>query len=152
VRWHTGAADELAVARSGPGRTPAAVLDIMRRHGATHTSAQIADMLNAAGLKTGKGKPFTVGGVARIRDAYKIWAPRSVGIGDGEVSVKIAAAQLGIPADAVYNWLRHGQVPARQGPSGRWCIPWDPQTQDVYRQKVANSFRLNPTRPAADLS
>ena len=58
--------------------------------------------------------------------------------------VKQAAAGLGIQADAVYNWLRHGQAPARLGSSGRWCIPWDPATQEIYRQKVANSVRLNP--------
>jgi hypothetical protein len=38
----------------------------------TRTSAELADMLNADGLTTGKGKPFTAGGVARVRDAYKI--------------------------------------------------------------------------------
>ncbi|GIF00412.1 helix-turn-helix domain-containing protein [Paractinoplanes rishiriensis] len=59
-------------------------------------------------------------------------------------SVKQAAAELGIPADAVYNWLRHGQVPARRGPSGRWCIPWDPATREIYQEKVARSFRLKP--------
>jgi predicted DNA-binding transcriptional regulator AlpA len=42
---------------------------------------------------------------------------------DGEISVKQAAQILGIPADAIYNWLRHGQVPARTR-AGRWCIPW----------------------------
>jgi hypothetical protein len=40
------------------------------------------------------------------------------------------------------------QVPARRGPSGRWCIPWDPATQEIYRQKVSGSFRLKPV-PAA---
>lgn len=32
VRWHTGATDELAVARPGPGRTPTAALEVIRRH------------------------------------------------------------------------------------------------------------------------
>jgi predicted site-specific integrase-resolvase len=68
---------------------------------------------------------------------------------DDEVSVKPAAAELGVPADAVYNWLAHGQVPARRGPSGRWCIPWDPATQEIYRQKAAKSFRLKPRPPQA---
>jgi hypothetical protein len=39
VWWHTGATDELAVARPGPGRTPTAALELIRQHGATHTSA-----------------------------------------------------------------------------------------------------------------
>jgi hypothetical protein len=147
VRWHTGATDELTIARPGPGRTPVAALDLIRRHGATHTSTEIAELLSTAGLTTGKGKPFTASAVARVRDAYKIFGPRTVAVRDGEISVKQAAAALGIPADAVYNWLRHGQVPARRGPSGRWCIPWDSATQEIYRRKVANSFRLKPTLP-----
>lgn len=148
VRWHTGATDELSIARPGPGRTPNAAVELMRRHGPTHTSAQLAELLNAAGLTSGKGKPYTAANVASLRHVYKIYGPRTVAVGDGEVSVKQAAAELGIPADAVYNWLRLGQVPARRGPSGRWCIPWDPATQEIYRQKVAGSFRLTPTLPA----
>jgi hypothetical protein len=124
---------------------------MIRQHGATYTSVELADMLNTAGLTTGKGKPFTAGGVARVRDAYKIFGPRTVAVQDGEVSVKQAAAELGIPADAVYHWLRLGQVPARRGPSGRWCIPWDAATREIYRQKVAGSFRLNPVLPTQPL-
>lgn len=151
MRWHTGATDELAVARPGPGRTPDAALEVIRQHGATHTSAELAAMLNAEGLTTGKGKPFTAGDVTRVRDAYKIFGPRTVAVQAGEVSVKQAAAELGIPADAVYNWLRLGQVPARRRPSGRSCIPWDPATQEIYQQKVDNSIRLKQiTRRSAD--
>jgi hypothetical protein len=150
VRWHTGATDELTVARPGPGRTPAAALELVQHHGASYTSQQIAAMLNAAGLTTGKGKPFTAGGVARVRDAHKIFGPRTVAVQTGEVSVKHAAAELGIPADAVDNWLRLGQAPARRGPAGRWCIPWDAVTQEIYRQKVANSVRLKPNPPTPD--
>ncbi|MEV6523143.1 recombinase family protein [Longispora sp. NPDC051575] len=146
VRWHTGATDEITVARRGPGRTPVAVVNMVRELGATLTSRQLAEQLNAAGLVTGKGKSFTATNVAQVRDAYKIWAPRTLAIADGEISVRHAAELLGIPADAVYNWLRLGQVPARQGPSGRWCIPWDNHTQQIYRDKVANSFRLKPTQ------
>jgi hypothetical protein len=147
VRWHTCATDMLTIPRPGPGRTSQAALELMRRHGATHTSAQLADLLNAAGLTTGKGKPFTAANMASLRHVHKVPGPRTVAVHDGEVSVKQAAAELGIPADAVYNWLRLGQVPARRGASGRWCIPWDPATQEIYRQKVAMSFRLKPTPP-----
>ncbi|MET8092642.1 hypothetical protein [Micromonospora sp. NPDC005220] len=124
-------------------------MELMRRHGATHTSAQLAQILNAAGLTSGKGKPRSAANVASLRHVYKIYGPRTVAVDDGEVSVKQAAAELGIPADAVYNWLRLGQVPARRGPSRRWCIPWDPATQEVYRQKIANSFRLQPRPPTS---
>jgi DNA invertase Pin-like site-specific DNA recombinase len=147
IRWHTGATDEITLDRAGPGRTPQAALDRIRAHGATKTSTVLAAELNAAGLRTGKGHPFTAAAVARIRDTYTIRAPRTVPLHDGEISVQRAAAELGITADAITNWLRNGQAPARKGASGRWCIPWDPATQALYRQKVAESFRLKPTQP-----
>ncbi len=124
----------------------------MRRHGAIDTSAQLADPLNAAGLSTGKGKPFTAANMASLRHVYQIPGPRTVAVYEGEVSVKQAATELDIPAHAIYNWLRLGQVPARRGPSGRWCIPWDPATQEIYRQKVANSFRLQPRPPTSPIA
>ena len=65
---------------------------------------------------------------------------------DGESSVKQAAQIFGIPADAIYNWLRLGQVPANTR-TARWRIPWDTKSQEVYRQTVADSFRLKPKPP-----
>jgi DNA invertase Pin-like site-specific DNA recombinase len=150
IRWHTGAADELVVERRGPGRTPPQALAIVREHGATHSNVQIAKMLNDAGLRTGKNLRFTPRHVAGVRGIYKIFTPRTVAVHDGEISVKEAAQRLGIAADAIYNWLRLGHVPASTR-AGRWCIPWDAQTQEIYRQKVASSFRLKPTPPATSV-
>jgi hypothetical protein len=138
------------VERRGPGRTPPQALAIVREHGATHSNVQIAKMLNDAGLRTGKNLRFTPRHVAGVRGIYKIFTPRTVAVQDGEISVKQAAQRLGIPADAIYNWLRLGQVPASTR-AGRWCIPWDAQTQEIYRQKIASSFRLKPTHPAASV-
>jgi hypothetical protein len=151
VRWHTGASDELAVERRGPGRTPPEALAMVRQHGATHSNVQIAKMLNDVGLRTGKNLRFTPRHVAAVRGIYQIFTPRTMAVEDGEISVKQAAQMLGIPADAVYNWLRLGQVPANSR-AGRWCIPWDVETQEIYRQKVANSQRLTPTTGGLDRS
>jgi hypothetical protein len=142
VRWHTGATDEVTVNRKGPGRTPATALEIIRRHGATRTSEQLATQLNTAGLTTGKGRPWDTAAVARVRDTYGIPAPRTAAVREGEVSIAQAAAQLGVAPKAVGNWIRKGQLPARRGAAGRWCIPWDEATQELYRQQVANSFRV----------
>jgi hypothetical protein len=61
-----------------------------------------------------------------LRGIYQIFTPRTMAVQGGEISVKHAAQTLGIPADAIYNWLRLGQVPANTR-AGRWCIPWDPR-------------------------
>jgi hypothetical protein len=146
VFWHTGATDELTALRHGPGRTPAGALELVRRYGATRTSEQLAERLNAAGLLTGKGKPFAAG-VAPERDAYKIWAPRTGAIQDGEVSVKHAAAQLGIPS-AVYNWLVKGQVPARRAPADAGASPGTlPRSRSTGRRSPSRSGSSPPRAP-----
>ncbi|MBF6341854.1 recombinase family protein [Nocardia gipuzkoensis] len=138
VRWHTGATDEVTVDRNGVGRTSTTALGIIRRYGAHRTSAQLAEQLNAAGLTTGKGRPFDTAAVARIRDTYSIPAPRTAAIDEGEVSVAQAAALLGVTTKAIYYWIRHDLVPVRRDEVGRrWCIPWDEQTQTIYRQQAA---------------
>ncbi len=144
VRWHTGATDEITVARPGHGKTPEEALAIIRELGATTANEIIAEKLNAEGLLTGKGKPFTAAGVARVRSYYEIRAPRSVPLRDGEITVPDAARRLGITADAIYNWLKNGQTPGRLAMYGRWCIPWDEATETCYRAKVAASIRLKP--------
>ncbi len=144
VRWHTGATDEITVARPGHGKTPDAALAIIRELGATTPNDVIAEKLNAEGLRTGKGKPFTAAGVARVRGYYEIRGPRSVPLCDGEITVPDAASRLGISADAIYNWLKNGQTPGRLALYGRWCIPWDEATEALYRAKVASSVRLKP--------
>ncbi|MEV6444710.1 recombinase family protein [Amycolatopsis sp. NPDC051716] len=150
VRWHTGATDEITVNRKGPGRTPATALEIIRRHGAVRTSEQLAAQLNDAGLTTGKGRPWDTAAVARVRDTYGIRAPRTVAVGEGEVSIAQAAALLGVAPKPVGNWIRKGQLPARRGAAGRWCIPWDEATQELYRQQVAKSFRVKRTTPTTE--
>ncbi|MGH8895405.1 MAG: recombinase family protein, partial [Actinomycetes bacterium] len=144
VRWHTGATDEVTVARPGHGKTPDAALAIIRELGATTDNDVIAEKLNAEGLATGKGKPFTAAAVARVRGYYNVRAPRTVPLRDGEITVPDAARRLAVSADAIYNWLKNGQTPGRLALRGRWCIAWNEETEAVYRAKVAASVRLKP--------
>ncbi|HVQ97695.1 MAG TPA: recombinase family protein, partial [Mycobacterium sp.] len=91
VRWQTGATDELTVGRRGPGRTPPDALAIIRDQGATATSAALAEQLNTAGMRTGKGHRWSPAAVARVRETHTIRAPRSIAPPAGEISVKRAA-------------------------------------------------------------
>ena len=52
---------------------------MIQRYGAMHPGEQVADVLNAASLTTGKGKPFAARHVAIVRANHKIFAPRTVG-------------------------------------------------------------------------
>ena len=94
IRWHTGATDEITVARAAhPGtakRSPSPAVAMVTRLGPTTPTAELADLLNAAGLTTGTGAPFDVKAVQWIRHAYHVPAPNPYA--DGEISVADAAA------------------------------------------------------------
>ena len=70
IRWHTGATDEVVVARAMRvteyRRTDAGAIDLARRL-CQLPNAQIAQRLNAAGYKTGAGRPFDCDAVASLR-------------------------------------------------------------------------------------
>jgi hypothetical protein len=67
IRWHTGATDELTLARpTHPGtakRTPAAAIELVTRLGPTTSNEELVHRLNAEGLRTGHGRPFDIDAV-----------------------------------------------------------------------------------------
>jgi DNA invertase Pin-like site-specific DNA recombinase len=153
IRWHTGAVDELRVARAAhPGtarRSPSPAVEMVRRLGPVTPTAELAAQLNAAGLTTGNGRPFDVKAVQWIRHAYDIPAPEPYA--DGETSVAEAARRLGCSTGVIYYWIKNGQLTTRRGPGNRLCIRWDPGTEAACRERIAASGHLNPaarrTRP-----
>ena len=116
IRWHTGATDELRVARAvHPGtakRSPSPAVEMIRRLGPVTPAAELAGQLNAAGLATGHGRPFDVKAVQWIRHAHHIPAPAAYA--DGEISVAEAARRLGCSTSVVYHWIHTGQLTARR--------------------------------------
>ena len=153
IRWHTGATDEIAVARAAhPGtakRSPSPAVAMVIRLGPTTPTAELAGQLNAAGLTTGTGAPFDVKAVQWIRHAYHVPAPNPYA--DGEISVADAAHRLGCSVSVVYDWIKTGKLGGRRGPGNRLCIPWTEQTEAECRCRIAESWLLNPaarrTRP-----
>jgi excisionase family DNA binding protein len=162
IRWHTGATDELRVARAvHPGtakRSPSPAVEMIRRLGPVTPAAELAGQLNAAGLTTGHGRPFDVKAVQWIRHAYHIPAPAAYA--DGEISAAEAARRLGCSTSVVYHWIHTGQLTARRGSGSRLCIPWDDRIQAGCHQRIAESSHLGraarprtlpaPPSPAAD--
>jgi hypothetical protein len=150
IRWHTGATDELTAARAvHPGtarRSPSAAVDMIRQLGPTTPAAQLASQLNAAGLTTGTGRPFDIKAIQRIRRTHHIPAPKPYA--DGEISVAEAASRLSCSTDAIYYWIRAGQLDARRGPGGRLCTPWNDHVQAAAQERITRSAHLPPARPA----
>src|SRR5215472_17498223 len=146
ARWHTGATDELSVARAiHPGtakRSPSPAVEMIRRLGPVTPTAELAAQLNAAGLVTGHGRPFDVKAVQWIRHAYHIPAPATYA--HGEISVAEAASQLGCSTYVIYDWIETGKLAARRSAGNRLHIPWDEQVQAKCRARIEQSGHLNP--------
>jgi DNA invertase Pin-like site-specific DNA recombinase len=153
IRWHTGATDELSVARAiHPGtakRSPSPAVEMVRQLGPVTPTAELAGQLNAAGLVTGHGRPFDIKAVQWIRHAYHIPAPPPYAA--SEISVAEAASRLGCSAGVIYYWIESAQLDARRGPGNRLCITWNDQAEAACRRRIAQSGHLNPaarrTRP-----
>jgi excisionase family DNA binding protein len=162
IRWHTGATDELTIDRPvHPGtarRTPAAAIELARQLGPATGNDELAARLNAAGYRTGHGREFDIDAVQWIRHAYKIPVPDPCG--PGEISVAEAARRLGCSTGVIYHWIHTGQLTARRGPAGRFCIPWNAQAEAGCCTRIAQSAHLGraarprtlaaPAFPAAD--
>jgi excisionase family DNA binding protein len=146
IRWHTGATDEIAVARAAHSgtakRSPSPAVAMVIRLGPTTPTAELADQLNAAGLTTGTGAPFDVKAVQWIRHAYHVPAPNPYA--DGEISVTEAAARLATSIGVVYDWIKTGKLAARRGPGSRLCIPWTDRVEAECRTRITESGHLNP--------
>jgi excisionase family DNA binding protein len=142
VRWHTGATEELTVTRTGPGRTSAEAMAIIRANAATTTDAHLADQLNAAGLTTGRGHRFDAAAVHRARNANGIRAPRSTGACDGAITIQQACTKLGVSDNTVLDWIHAGKLAAHQTPARRWHIPWNETVEAHCQHMIAASIRL----------
>jgi DNA invertase Pin-like site-specific DNA recombinase len=150
IRWHTGATDELTVARAiHPGtakRSPSRAVEMVRDLGPVTPTAELAEKLNAAGLTTGHGRPFDVKAVQWIRHAYKIPAPAPYG--SGEISVTEAARRLGCSTGVIYYWIDAAQLDARRGPGNRLCLSWNDRIEAACRHRIDRSGHLTPARQA----
>jgi excisionase family DNA binding protein len=145
IRWRSGAAEQHTVqrpkTRAEVTRTAPEAVELTRRLAPEHTNAQIAEQLNAAGLRTSTGGPFASEHVQWIRWRHKIAYP-TTWAQDGELTVGQIAERLGVSDGTIYDWISTGKLAARRGPGNRLYIPFDPDIAQKCRQRVANSVHL----------
>jgi hypothetical protein len=124
--WCTGAWSELRVRRPSSGEqacTPAPVLDRLRTLAQQHPDDRVAALLNAEGLRTRQGLPWTYRRVGEVRHRHAIptacpIVPNEDGPrGDGLVAVSVLAAQVGVTRSAIGRWCRCGFLEAEQKPA-----------------------------------
>ena len=148
IRWRSGAAEEHTLQRPKTRaeviRTAPQAIELTRRLAPDHPNAQIAEQLNAAGLRTSSGGPFTAEHVQWIRWRHKIPYP-TTWAHDGELTVNQIANRLGVSDATIYDWTSTGKLTARRGPGNRLYIPYGPDVEQECRHRVANSVHL-PTK------
>ena len=152
IRWQTNACTTLEITRPPPShvakRTSPEVIERIRALASTHTEAQIAEQLNAEGLKPGASATFTAGKVSWIRFAYRIsnGCPQAPGAcpdgqrGDGRYSAKTAAELLNVDVSTVADWCNSGRLDCVQSaPHGpRWILLTPERIAELrkpYRQR-----------------
>jgi len=113
--------------------------------GTGRNSRQIAGILNAEGYRPPKRTDrFTAGQVRTLISQHGIRAPQKgrpavlTGLAPGEWSVPGLAAELGMPAVTIYNWIYRGWITARHAPGTRnWIITADEQQTRQLRERRA---------------
>jgi DNA invertase Pin-like site-specific DNA recombinase len=146
IRWRSGASEQHTIERPQTRqeviRTPSEAIELTRQLAATHTNAQIAQRLNAAGLSAGTGGPFAATHVQWIRWRHKIPYPTNYAHG-GELTVSQIATCLGVSTGVIYAWISTGRLTARRGPANRLYIPFPPDVERQCRERVHNSVHLS---------
>jgi len=111
----TGAGGSLFTRRPQT-RTPSEAIELTRRLAPDHTNAQIAERLNAAGLRTSNDGSFAATHVQWIRWRHKIPYPTTMAR-DGELTVSQIATYLGVSTRVIYAWISTDKLTAHRGPA-----------------------------------
>lgn len=129
LRWKGGLISDQEVnlhrRRVPPIRTDQDTIDLVRRLAVHYPDAVIAGILNRQGRKTARGDRFTANKVGSLRRYWKIprFDPASAPSEGELVTIKKAAAILGIAASTVHRWLADGFIAGEQiTPGAPWQI------------------------------
>ncbi len=146
IRWRSGASERHTVKRPERDSIPQATLEIITRLAEDHSDAEIAAELQAANLRTPRGRQFNAASVKSVRYRYKI--PQGPFHRDGELRPPAIAKRLAISDSTIYDWIRHGTLTARRGPGGRLWVQFHPEIEQACRQRIANPGHI-PTKTQA---
>jgi DNA invertase Pin-like site-specific DNA recombinase len=145
LRWNSGATEELVVARMRPvtewRRAAPEAVALARELGPRLANPELAAALNAAGHRTGTGKPFDRTAAGNLRHAYRIGSPDLLAA--GELNPRAVAERLGVAVGVVHGWLSAGTLSGRRGPTGRWCIPFPPEVEADCRARIGQSRHIH---------
>jgi len=102
-----------------------------------HEDQEVAERLDAEGLRTGAGKPFDAEAVRWLRQAYGLKSQAQHLRETGKLTIREMAAQLGTCEGTVRKWAREGRLNGiRHGRKTVWLLD-PPQEQPAEIRKLA---------------
>jgi DNA invertase Pin-like site-specific DNA recombinase len=158
IRWQTEALTRLAIPRYKQSweerQTSPQVVARVQELSPTHTTAQIAALLNEEGERAGLGGSFTVSKSEWIRYAYHIPAgcperPKAAPTGqrgDGRYSAKAAAELLNVDVSTIAEWCKTGRLESvRSTPLGPRWITLTPELIATLRKPIKRQWKQRHT-------
>jgi excisionase family DNA binding protein len=140
LRWRGGALAEIDLdlprRRAAPVRTDEDTVTLVRRLAVHYPDAVIAGILNRQQRTTAYGHRFTANHVGNLRRHWNIarYEPPATPP-EGEVlTIKQAAARLGVATSTIHRWLNDGIIAGEQLTPG---APWRIRLTDELRARVA---------------
>ena len=152
IHWRGGQHSQLRVRKPMTGehncRTPEEALAVMARMATRFCDADIAATLNRMGVRTGQGKTWTAHRVGSIRKVHGMHAYRSAEKDGAWLTMREAAARLGVTSHVIRRMIVDGVLPAEQVVPG---APWQIQAKDLDAEPVltALSGKGRPRHPSA---
>jgi DNA invertase Pin-like site-specific DNA recombinase len=149
ICWQGGATEALEV-RQRPNRQdairyPDTFVAKIRDMAKIYNSREIVGLLNAEGMTSSTGKPFTLDMIRWIRYKHHIPGPLPP---DGTLTVAQVRQRYGVSLWVVHYWIARGVVSAAQRkPNTPYAITIDTVVDQRLRKWVANSGHLHPSSP-----
>ena len=150
VRFKGGTCESIRVGAPKPAwelvRTSPEVLRLIDELLNEHTASKVAELLNARGLKSGKGKPFTRERVQMLCWMYSLRLRPERLRAAGYRTADEIATELGVSQNTVQVWRRHGLLRAVAGTDrGDWFY----QPLGADRPRKQQGWKLSERRVAA---
>ncbi len=142
IHWRGGQHSQLRVRKPRTGehgcQTPEQALAVMERMATRFSDADIAATLNRMGVRTGQDKTWTAHRVASIRKVRGIHAFRSAEKDGVWLTMREAAAKLGVTSHVVRRMIQNGILDAEQVVPG---APWQIRASDLEADHILDALK-----------
>jgi len=145
IRWQGGVTENISIDiplnvfdRIRYGKD---IVNRIRELASQHTDGQIAEILNAEGIKPSISDQFTTSSVRSIRYKHKISGPKKQ---NNEFTVQQVMKKFNVSNHVIYYWISRNIVSARRLNHGSpYWITLNEEKEEYLRQWVQNSVKIN---------